>query len=131
MNLLPLIYREVSLANTLELSPLTDQSPIVHAFSRFNNHPLFMDPLTRKKFIGVWTPPVIPQKETDLFFEVDASYSYRPDLISYKYYETPLLGWVICYVNNITNPLDRNEGLYAGRVIRISDVNTISTILTF
>jgi len=118
-------------ANTSELIPISEQPPVIHAFSRFNNHPVYVDPITRKKFIGSWNPPVFPEKETDVLFEITSSFAYRPDIISYEFYETPLLGWVISYVNNVSNPLDRQDGLYPGRVIRIPDITTITTVLTF
>lgn len=119
------------MAKTAELFPLKAQPPVLHSSNRYNNHPMYLDPDTRYKFIGSWNPPNIPQKETDIIYEVTSSVAYRPDIIAYEFYETPLLGWVISYVNNITNPLDREDGLYPGRVIRIPDITTITTVLTF
>lgn len=119
------------MANYSELFPTGTQLPTLSSFSRFNNHPIYIDPLTNKKFIGSWTPPLIPEKETDILFEITSSFSYRPDMIAYEFYETPLLGWVISYANNISNPLDKETGLYPGRVIRIPDLTTITTVLTF
>jgi hypothetical protein len=119
------------MASTKELFSAFDNYNVTFApYSRFSNHPVYMDPVTRTKFIGTWTPPVIQQKETDILYEIPAAYAFRPDMISYDFYSTPLLAWVIAYVNNITNPLDRENGFYAGRVIRITDINTLSA-LTF
>lgn len=43
----------------------------------------------------------------------------RLDNISYKYYGTPELFWVIMYVNNIINPFDIKEGT-ALRILPLS-----------
>lgn len=48
------------------------------------------------------------------------------DNISYKFYNTPQLWWVICIVNNITNPF---EELYPGKVLRILKNSYIYNIL--
>lgn len=48
------------------------------------------------------------------------------DSISYRFYNTPQLWWVICIVNNITNPF---EELYPGKVLRILKNSYIYNIL--
>lgn len=102
------------------------QKPTTTQYSRYLNHPVYIDPDNKKKFIGSWTPISIPAKETDKTFYITTAFAYRPDAISYEFYNTPLLGWAICYANDIVNPLDRIDGLYVGRVITIPDLNTIS-----
>ena len=117
------------MAKTSELIPVDNASGIIYnSYSRFNNHPIYVDPITRKKFIGSWQPPTIQEKETDILFEITSSYAYRPDIISYNFYGTPLLAWVLAYVNNISNPFDRDDGFYPGRVIRITDITTLSVL---
>lgn len=113
---------------TKELKPL-QQRLVSNQYSRYINHPLYIDPETKKKFIGSWNAPNISAKETDKTFYITSSFAYRPDAISYEFYNTPLLGWAICYVNGILNPLDRTEGLYPGRVITIPDLTTISVAM--
>lgn len=108
---------------------LTGQKAVNNQYSRFLNHPVYIDPQTSKKFIGTWNPPEIPTKETDKTFYITHGFAYRPDAISYEFYDTPLLAWAICYANNITNPLDKTEGLYVGRVITIPDLSTLSSLL--
>jgi hypothetical protein len=119
------------MAKTTELFPLSAQSLVVHAYCRYNSHFRYQDPETTNKFYQAWNPPPIPQKNTDVTFIIPANMAFRPDLISYNFYDTPLLGWVIPYVNNIMNPLDHTEGLYAGRAIRVPDISTIISVLTF
>ena len=116
---------------TKELFPLANQSAISSSYSRFNNHPVYQDPETGKKFIGSWRPPIIPFKDSDKSMQVTQENAFRPDIISYTYYNTPLLAWLICYVNSIANPYDKTTGLFPGRVLRIPDVTTIIAALTF
>jgi len=118
------------MAKTKELLPLQNKVTIIHPFSRFNSHPFFQDPETGNIFIGSWNPTLFPLKESDKSFLVTAQHAYRPDIISYEYYNTPLLAWVICYVNNITNPYDKTNGIVPGIVLRIPDITTITAALT-
>lgn len=36
-------------------------------------------------------------------YEIPIQYSYRPDLIAYKFYKDSSLDWVITFANNFTN----------------------------
>lgn len=119
------------MAKTKELKPLSSTPGTITPFSRFNGHPFYQDETSKKKFIGSWTPPIFPEKETDIIYTIPAEYAFRPDLIAYEYYDSPYLAWVIAYVNNILNPFDRTNGFYAGRVIRIPDIITVTTMLNF
>lgn len=132
MSLVVLGFPEaLNMAKTQELFPIEESYPInTNGYSRFNNHPIYLNEVTREKFVGAWRPPIIQQKETDVLFEITAAMAYRPDTISYEFYATPLLWWILAYVNDISNPLDRDNGFYPGRVIRIPDITTISA-LTF
>ncbi len=116
---------------TKELFPLANQPAILHQYCRFNSHPIYQDPDTGDRFIGTWVPPVIPYKSSDKSTQVTQGNAFRPDIISYTYYNTPLLGWLICYVNGIANPYDRVTGLVPGLILRIPDITTITMALTF
>ena len=116
---------------TKELFPLINQPATLYAYSRFNNHPVYQDPVTGNKFIGVWSPPNIPVSVADRSCLITQENAYRPDTISYFYYNNPWLGWVISYVNGISNPWDKDNGFYPGRVLRIPDLATITSIFTF
>lgn len=48
----------------------------------------------------------IPKSSSDRLHEVGAGEENRLDLISYKYYNTPLLWWVIAEASGIVNPFD-------------------------
>ena len=109
---------------TNELKPVSTTRSLTSSSSRFNFHSVYRleDGTT---FLQTWKPPTIKLKETDKTIIVTNMLAYRPDLISDKMYNTPLLAWAICYVNDILNPLDRKDGLYPGRLIRIPDPSTL------
>lgn len=69
------------------------------------------------------SPNKVRIKETnrDSFFTVTKGYEYRIDLISNRFYGTPLLYWAICYMNNIYDPFD----VKAGIVLRIPTIQSI------
>jgi len=119
------------MSKSLEFVPVQTIDSSLNRFTRFANHPVYVDPVTKNKFIGTWTPQSFPSSENDLSFQVSPAFEFRPDAISFIFYETPLLAWVICYVNDISNPLDRETGLYSGRVIRIPDISTIVSAIGF
>lgn len=118
------------MAKTSEVKPILNAPKFFYKFSRHNFHSTFYSTEKQTKFLGSWNPRAIPEKETDKFYEIPVEMSYRPDSISYEFYSTPLLGWVISYVNDIANPLDRETGLYPGRVIRIPDIASIISTYT-
>lgn len=68
--------------------------------------------------------PEIPVSNTDVFYTIKEG--DRPDLISYKYYNTPDLWWAILQANNIRFWGD----VKAGDVIRIPNYNTLVNLIT-
>lgn len=109
---------------TNELTPIGRANKVIATSSRFNFHNIYRleDGTT---FLQTWKPPNIKPKSTDKTIAIPTRLAYRADLISDKFYNTPLLAWAICYVNDILNPLDKKEGLYPGRLIRIPDPSTL------
>lgn len=51
-------------------------------------------------------PVTIKRSTSDQFFEVTPEYQSRLDLISFKFYNTPRLWWVIAYASNIGDPFN-------------------------
>lgn len=89
-------------------------------YSRNNGLPIYADTSTGDTFVGINTnSQEIPVTPTDQKHTLDVKYAFRPDLLSYLYYRTPLLGWYICEANGIVDPFDPDEGLFPGRSIRI------------
>lgn len=98
----------------------SDRSNIESNLSRYNNL-LRLTNEAGKTYIE--TPYKIKIKETvdDSLYSVESGYENRLDLISYKFYGTPLLWWAIATVNNISNPLDIDVGI----VLRIPTMRSI------
>lgn len=59
-------------------------------------------------------------------FMIGADTEFRPERISFKFYNTVGWWWVICMFNGVVNPL---EDLYAGREILIPDINDVHKFL--
>lgn len=72
-------------------------------------------------YIETPTKIVIPETSSDAFYSVEKGYEDRLDLISFKFYNTPLLWWAIAEMNNISNPFDVKAGL----VLRIPAMSSI------
>lgn len=113
------------MASTIELIPNPNQNNILYPNSRYNYHLIYTDPDTHQKFIESFKIPDIPAKQSDLTYTITAGNAFRPDLIAYLFYDTPLLWWAIAVANDVINPLDRTDGFYSGRVLRIPDKNSV------
>lgn len=113
--------------STIELRPQAGQARVIHQFSRFNKHSIYVDQKTGRRFLETYRPQTLRPSEDDVTYVVTPQNEFRPDLISYHFYDTPLLAWAICLANNVFNPWDRLFGLTAGRIIRIPSTNTIFT----
>lgn len=107
---------------TEELKPLDERVAVLHAFSRFNNQPLFIE--NNRYFFGTWQPINIPESPSDTFHTVTEADSDRIDLIAYQYYQTPELWWVIAEVNGLFFPF---EDLEPGRILRIPSYITLTS----
>lgn len=69
------------------------------------------------------TPNKIEIRESsrDIYYSVEKGYENRLDLISNKFYGTPLMYWAIAVMNRIDNPLDIPSGV----VLRIPAIESI------
>jgi len=67
-------------------------------------------------FLATFTPINIPPHPSDTLYVLEAKDVARPDIISYAFYGTPSLYWIILWLNNITDPF---EGMYPGMLLRI------------
>lgn len=111
---------------SIELISNSNQNNIIYPNSRYNYHLIYTDPDTGEKFLETYKIPKISSKPTDITYTITPDRAFRPDLISYDFYNTPSLWWVFCVSNTILNPLDREEGLYVGRTITIPDMNFVA-----
>ena len=60
-------------------------------------------------------------RSDDQYYFVDASKRYRPDVISYEMYGTPVLYWVILSCNNLSSPLEVKTNM----TLRIPQLTTL------
>lgn len=115
------------MANSIELTANSSQNNIIYSNSRYNYHLIYRLPENGNKFLETFKITQIRSRPTDINYIVSQDRAFRPDLISYDFYDTPLLWWLFCIPNGIMNPLDKTEGLYTGRVITIPDISALST----
>lgn len=67
-----------------------------------------------------------PDLNTDIYWEVEAGYEYRIDLISKKFYNTAKYDWALEHVNNIGDPI---KDVYQGRKLLIPSKTNILSIV--
>jgi len=111
------------MATTNELLPLAEHSEIVHDYSRFFRQSVYRE--SGEMFWGTWIPPEIPFSPQDVYHEVAEKDERRLDLISYRWYKTPELWWVIAEANNLMFPVDDLE---IGMILRIPNKVTLRTL---
>jgi len=75
-----------------------------------------------------WHPPEIKEQSTDRYFEVTIDFAHRPDLISYMYYGTMQLYWVIALANDMIDPIAETS---VGKRLRIPDRDYIFQEILF
>lgn len=95
-------------------------------YSRNNSLPIYSDTENRTTFVGVNVNSVkVTSASVVQKYSLEIRYSFRPDLLSYKFYRTPLLGWYICLANDIVDPFDPDTGLYPGRQVVIPSLDYV------
>ena len=67
------------------------------------------------EYIELAEPINVRVSDADSYYSVEPAYANRLDLISYKFYNTPQLYWVIAEANDIIDP----QNIEAGTVLRI------------
>lgn len=112
----------------MELKP--DKLRPKFAFSRMNNTSVYYDPETKLPFYGMWEVPKFDNTDRDIVIKIPTRYAFRPDVLSYMFYNTPFLDWAICLYNDIIDPFDPDEGLYAERLIKIPPTKLVLSKLT-
>lgn len=99
-------------------------------YGRNNDLPLYSTEDNRS-FLGLNVKQLSFDEQTSSIqkFSITSKYAFRPDLLSYYFYQNPLLGWYICEYNNIVDPFDSQDGLYVGRLISIPTKSKLLTRL--
>lgn len=81
-------------------------------------------------FLDVMTNRPIPKEPDDQYFEINATYQYRPDLLAFDLYDNSELWWVFYQRNPNTlqkPPLDFKSGTF----IYLPKITTLRTVLGF
>lgn len=74
-----------------------------------------------EEYIETYDGIEVPKSKVDSFHIVKKTEENRIDLISWQYYKTPLLYWVIAEASDLRNPFELPEGT----VLRIPDRQTL------
>lgn len=81
-------------------------------------------------YLDVMTNRPIPAQSDDILMQINNTYQYRPDLLSYDLYQTPNLWWVFYQRNPNTltqPPFDFEQGVR----IYIPKLTTLKSALGF
>lgn len=102
--------------NIVKISKQSNPSII----SRYKNLNVITDD-TGDQYIESYESFDIPESNEDKYHVVQSGEKNRLDLISYKYYGTPLLHWVIAEANDISDMFE----VEIGRILRIPAKSTL------
>ena len=81
-------------------------------------------------YLDVMTNRPIPRESDDVYFKLNQTYQYRPDLLALDLYDTPTLWWVFYQRNPNTltaPPLDFKAGVQ----IYLPKISTLRGVLGF
>lgn len=113
----------VNIKNMFTVSPVSNQK-----MSRYCN----LRRLVNEDGVSYIESPVkmqVRESTKDSFYVVGAGFENRLDLISYKFYKTPFLWWVIASVNHIDNPMVVDVGIVL-RIPSLSELYAPGGVLT-
>ena len=110
-----------TLLNPLRRGELPQSSRTIS--QRFKRTWAFKDSEKGRYFIGTFAPVNIPEHFSDKIYIVEAGDTYRPDIISYKFYRNPNLYWIILWLNGISDPFSE---LYPGMALRIPTLQRLA-----
>lgn len=96
---------------------------LISRYSRFHNTPLVVDDLGNTRYTE-WKPPFYGDVP-EFIYVVDAKDIDRPDLISYRLFNTVELWWLVLDYNKITDPYT----LQIGQKLKIPSVDVIKSKL--
>jgi len=94
-------------------------------YSRYKNNPYVLN-RSSKKYSILRERIVFEESDSDQYYTVEEHLKNRLDLISYKYYNTAELWWVIAEANDINDPFAIEIGTY----LRIPGLSKVQTKIT-
>lgn len=90
--------------------------------SRYSKIRRIQDDETGEIFHETYNNYSIPEKSSDTYFTVDTAVENRLDIISMRYYKSPIMWWVIAIANNIIDPFSE---IPIGTVLRIPELTSV------
>jgi hypothetical protein len=94
---------------------------MANSYSRYKNG-IYTLNRSNKKMLILRGRLDLSEDENDKFYRVDDQIKDRLDILSYKYYKTPDLWWVIAEANDINDPFS----LEVGDLLRIPSLDKIT-----
>lgn len=91
--------------------------------------PYFSTPFSQF-FLDMMTNRAIPRETDDIFFKINQTYQYRPDLLAYDLYDNPELWWVF-YQRNPNTLTAPPWDFAAGTEIYLPKITTLRQTLGF
>ena len=89
---------------------------------RYRSCKLLKDKNTGEVLLSTRNIEVIPYNTQDKYHRLKSQEICRLDVLAHKYYQNPLLWWIIAQANNITNPFICLE---SGTLLRIPSIETL------
>jgi hypothetical protein len=91
--------------------------------------PYFLTPFTQF-YLDSMVNRAIPRETDDVYFKINQTYEYRPDLLAYDLYNNPSLWWVF-YQRNPNTLTAPPWDFKAGTNIYLPKITTLRTTLGF
>lgn len=92
------------------------------ASDRYKNCAILKDKDTGEVLISTRDIESIPKNVLDIYHTITIDEEFRLDILADRYYNNPLMWWVIAQANDIYDPLSRPK---SGEIIRIPNVATL------
>lgn len=91
--------------------------------------PYYQTNIVDNKYLDVMVYRPIPGLASDVYYEIDVAYQYRPDMLAYDLYGDPKLWWVFAARNPNRLGEDPIFNFKAGLGIYIPNINTLKQAL--
>ena len=91
--------------------------------------PYFTTPIT-DFYLDMMVDRPLPKESDDVYFRINQTYQYRPDLLAFDLYENASLWWVF-YQRNPNTLVAPPWDFEAGKDIYLPKITTLRTILGF
>lgn len=99
--------------------------PVYAPDSKMNNYDIIYDDDKMQYRSGFYNNNMIKIESlsSDIFWTIESGYEGRTDLISNKFFNTPVYDWAIEDINNIEDPI---RDIIAGVKIRIPSISRLA-----